>query len=302
MKKKQIGRPPVYSLWSFNKNPSYEIVDKFPIVYLILDMYETQMRYVIFASKENNTIEKILSIKTNPENDNEEFDLEIQKIIDGKGGKEYSVITNQHEAYKKFIFYGEQNNVPYFKPSLTGCPTESFKLLKEWYAKNLKVEIERNYNESIDKNEDENILVEIGFIDALIPKHKILCEPKTDTGAWRKPSEIIANKKFVKWLSERKKELTNDDEPQNQTNETLQHTKLTWNGQKNVLTDIFYQLKRTYNNKQEPLLPNSNEDIALFLKNNFECFSDTAISTIIGMLKTKERPRKTEKRFLIDCK
>ena len=81
-----------------------------------------------------------------------------------------------------------------------------------------------------------------------------------------------------------------------------QQGKLSWNGQNNILIDIFYQLKRINNSKKEPLLPNSNEDIALFLKNNFECFNDTKLSTISGVLKKSERPLKSEKRILIECK
>jgi len=211
--KKQVEKLPNYSLFRFEKKSSYEHIDNYPIVYLIQvqEWCITKMRYVIYATKDDNSIEKVRNKDLNIEKNYQEYNSEIQKIIVGKGGKEYSVITDQHEAYLKFIFYGEQNNYAPFMPSLPSRPTESFELLKSWYAKVLKADIERNKNESIDKNVDEDIVIEKGLIDTLLSEHKMLCEPKTSTGAWRLQSEIIANKKFVQWLEERKKELEQDE-------------------------------------------------------------------------------------------
>lgn len=73
---------------------------------------------------------------------------------------------------------------------------------------------------------------------------------------------------------------------------------LNWEGQNNVLTDMFRQAKnRGY-------LTNSNPDIAMFLKENFTCFANTKLSTIEGQLRNNSSsanafPRE-EKRIKID--
>ncbi|MBI4946449.1 MAG: hypothetical protein HY840_08620 [Bacteroidetes bacterium] len=144
--KKQIEKLPDYSLWRFEKKSSYEHIDNYPIVYLIQvqEWCITKMRYVIYATKDGNSIEKIRRKYPNPNNEKfrPEFNLEIHNVIEGKNGKEYQVIKDQHEAEKKFGFYYEQNDIPYF--SLPGRPTGSFVLLKEWYATQLNVNISWN--------------------------------------------------------------------------------------------------------------------------------------------------------------
>lgn len=65
-----------------------------------------------------------------------------------------------------------------------------------------------------------------------------------------------------------------------------------WNENSNVLTDVFRQLKNIYDKNKEPLIPNSYEELAVFLKNNFSCFSTTKISTIQTQLKNgNTRPK-----------
>lgn len=54
---------------------------------------------------------------------------------------------------------------------------------------------------------------------------------------------------------------------------------MNWEGQNNVLTDMFRQAKN------KGYLTNSIPDIALFLKENFSCFEKTKLSTIETQLK-----------------
>lgn len=73
---------------------------------------------------------------------------------------------------------------------------------------------------------------------------------------------------------------------------------MNWEGQNNVLTDMFRQAKnRGY-------LTNSLPDIAIFLKENFSCFANTKLSTIEGQLKNNSSSAnafpKEEKRIRID--
>lgn len=73
---------------------------------------------------------------------------------------------------------------------------------------------------------------------------------------------------------------------------------LNWEGQKNVLTDMFRQAKN------KGYLTNSIPDIAIFLKDNFSCFSKTKLSTIEGQLKNNNSSAnaipKEEKRIKLD--
>lgn len=65
--------------------------------------------------------------------------------------------------------------------------------------------------------------------------------------------------------------------------------KLLWNEDKHLLTNLFYQLKRVHNKKNERLLPNTVDEIATFLKMNFDCFKETKISTIKTQLTKEEK-------------
>jgi hypothetical protein len=68
-----------------------------------------------------------------------------------------------------------------------------------------------------------------------------------------------------------------------------------WNEQSNVLTDIFKQLKTIYNKDNEPLIPNSYEELAVFLQNNFSCFAKTKLATITTQLKNNNSRPKTNR-------
>ena len=73
---------------------------------------------------------------------------------------------------------------------------------------------------------------------------------------------------------------------------------MNWEGQNNVLTDMFRQAKnRGY-------LTNSIPDIAMFLKENFTCFANTKLSTIETQLKNNNSSAnpfpKEEKRIKMD--
>jgi hypothetical protein len=57
-----------------------------------------------------------------------------------------------------------------------------------------------------------------------------------------------------------------------------------WNGNKEILCQIFMQLKKLNTKKNVPYIPNSVEEIALFLKNNFETYKDTKVETIQRVL------------------
>jgi hypothetical protein len=87
------------------------------------------------------------------------------------------------------------------------------------------------------------------------------------------------------------------DKDSQYTNNTS--VKLDWNGQRNVLIDIFYQYKRTYTKDKKPVLSNSNEEIAYFLKNAFTCFENTKVDTIKTQLNKSDRPKKTENRIKV---
>lgn len=68
--------------------------------------------------------------------------------------------------------------------------------------------------------------------------------------------------------------------------------RLIWNGKKNTLADVFYQLKKMNGSNNQPYLEGSDTDIAIFLKNNFECFKDNSIETILNYFRREDsRPK-----------
>lgn len=77
--------------------------------------------------------------------------------------------------------------------------------------------------------------------------------------------------------------------------------RLTWNGQSNALIDVFRQLKTMVNNKNEPLLVDSYDDIATYLMNSFTNFEHTKRGTILTQLKTNNLVKNTNKRITISC-
>lgn len=76
---------------------------------------------------------------------------------------------------------------------------------------------------------------------------------------------------------------------------SISYQKLKWNLNSNLLIDLFYQLKRINTGGNKSLIPNSNADIALFLKNNFSVFDKTKISTIELQLNKTERPKSKDR-------
>jgi hypothetical protein len=78
-------------------------------------------------------------------------------------------------------------------------------------------------------------------------------------------------------------------EPPQQQNENITQplVKIRWNAQNNVLAYILVQLKQMSGKGGKPIIDNSYEDIAVFLKTNFDCYQDTEISTIATTLKSQ---------------
>ena len=99
---------------------------------------------------------------------------------------------------------------------------------------------------------------------------------------------------YLDWLKSESEEVE-DEGAHDQAQITPPRYLLKWNGTNNGLADIFRQLKGFVNKKHKPLLDETNESIALFLKNNFECFRDTKVSTIKNLLERKSsRPIKSD--------
>lgn len=60
---------------------------------------------------------------------------------------------------------------------------------------------------------------------------------------------------------------------------------LIWNGEKGALAEVFMLLKNLKTKEGKSYLGNTVEDIALFLKANFDVYQETELSTIQGTLK-----------------
>ncbi len=73
--------------------------------------------------------------------------------------------------------------------------------------------------------------------------------------------------------------------------------KLNWQGQSNTLTFLFRQLKVNVNPKGESLVSNSYDEVAQFLKDNFEGYENVKLSTIVGQLKKTDKPKKANKKI-----
>lgn len=171
---------------------------------------------------------------------------------------------------------------------------------------NVQVENDEGYNEyknelyqKISNTEKVSEKIEILTINLNhLHLHKIECEKN-----WHKenkPSdrinkvnfELIIVEKLISTIEENLKTL-NKILVNNSERHIENNFKLTWNAQSNALIDIFWQCKKDKFTKDGlSYISNTSEEIALFLKNNFECFSDTKISTIKGQLDKKERPSK----------
>jgi hypothetical protein len=84
---------------------------------------------------------------------------------------------------------------------------------------------------------------------------------------------------------------------------TTHNQKLIWNGQKNTLVDIFHQLRNMTVNKKGtpiPLIDNSYDEIATFLKENFHCFDNTTLRTVHTTLtKEENKPKKSTNKITL---
>lgn len=118
----------------------------------------------------------------------------------------------------------------------------------------------------------------------------------TIKGKIKEIKELIKGNEEIDSI-ENKKEM-NKNETFDKT-ESNNKNKLNWTGQKNILIYIFQQLKKEKGNGNNFLISSSNEDIAVFLKENFNCFEDNKLSTIIGQLKKSVPPIKTSKKITI---
>lgn len=108
-------------------------------------------------------------------------------------------------------------------------------------------------------------------------------------------------KKFSEINPELFPNFTNN-EPKKENTLQISRRKLNWNGDKKVLIDIFHQLKNLHNKEGQALIPNSCEEVALFLINNFEEFSANEISTIRVQLAKKDNAEKSRNKIEIECK
>jgi hypothetical protein len=109
----------------------------------------------------------------------------------------------------------------------------------------------------------------------------------------------------LEYLASLERELNRESESETApiiSNAPPNPIRLTWNGQSNALIDMFRQLKTMVNDKREPLLADSYDDIATFLMNSFTNFEHTKRGTILTQLKTNNLVKNTNKRVTIDCK
>lgn len=110
-------------------------------------------------------------------------------------------------------------------------------------------------------------------------------------------NETMLPKESTKKISDLLNSKKENDTFSQQTNNNIV---IKWNEQSNVLTDIIKQLKTIYNKDSEPLIANSYEEVAVFLKNNFSCFAETKLSTITTQLKNNNNRPKSNR--VIDIK
>lgn len=135
------------------------------------------------------------------------------------------------------------------------------------------------------------------------PSHELNATIEIQKGIIVKAIEIVmsstlSNKgRRITWLRELERKFQPNENPVKESSAN----KLIWNGQKNALCDIFRQLKNMYNTSNEPLVSNSYDEIAQFLKLNFDCFSNNELSTIVGMLKKEQHKLKQSHKIQITC-
>ncbi|MES2138899.1 MAG: hypothetical protein V4511_04285 [Bacteroidota bacterium] len=218
---------------------------------------------------------------------------ELISII--KNEEDFSLINDPFETYKQFC---EGTNK---------TPIQASELLKEKFNQKLERERENFTKTSIEINSETLKHFEIEFvkkeIDFINIKYFDTTTPKMMFGQTPPPQltpiELIPITIYIGWLKERIEELSNEN-VNTQIAQLNSHVIIKWNEQNNVLIDMIKQLKNIYNKDNEPLIPNSCEEIAVFLKNNFDCFSDTKLSTITTQLKSNNARPKSNR--VIDIK
>ncbi len=138
--------------------------------------------------------------------------------------------------------------------------------------------------------EKETFYYDFDAIEADLPQGRIKGESQHGVICY-----LLATANFYLWL----KELA--DEAQIEQPTPAQGKRLIWNGAKNALAYILYQLKNEhFTDERKPILEASNEDLAEFLKVNFECFKDDKITSIMALFENREKhPQKDKNRFVI---
>ena len=108
---------------------------------------------------------------------------------------------------------------------------------------------------------------------------------------WKMCSTAVVE--FVRSKSFNLKNITNNFIEINDT-ESISNKiiKIKWNGTKVQLYHVFRQLKNHSGKDSLPLIGNSYTDIAQFIKDNFQGFTETQLRTIIDELERNERPKK----------
>jgi len=180
------------------------------------------------------------------------------------------------------------------------------------------INIRKDYLNDIVETQLRNLKLGYSILNELYKKFKKVLEGETYKEIFINDDEdLVIERKDNSMIFFRKKsyekltnldeyfKLYNEDTAEKQTYQTMQ--KLDWNGQQNVLYDLFRQLRNIVGkNKQNPLLTNSIEEIALFLKQSFNNLENVSLSTIASELrnnnaKPNERPS-SNKRIEINCK
>jgi hypothetical protein len=211
----------------------------------------------------------------------------------------YKIYISNSSPFKPILFFKMEDGQ---RKVLNGDKPLSSKNIDEWFVYTIF--------ELLDVNETENFLNYqlqsytgkkenfISYTNWLIneyiseKKAKSKVRSKGQRESPERPVNQERKKRIEKWLTDKENEFSNGNNIDTQSNSNVI---ITWNEQSNVLTDIFRQLKNIYNKDREPLIPNSYEELAVFLQKNFSCFSDTKLATIQTQLKKNDSRPKTSR-------
>ncbi len=157
------------------------------------------------------------------------------------------------------------------------------------YSVEFPVRIRDGKTQEIKRTENQAFYYDFSAIEEDLPQGRI--NWKSQHGV---VSHLLATANFYLWLKEQEKEMLIEYPT------PAQGKRLIWNGAKNALADVFYQLKNLNTDEKGPFLDASYERIAEFLKMNFECFNDTQIRTIKEYLeKDEKRPKKSTNKISV---